>query len=367
GGGRAPARSWVRRPRVLTGLAVVVIALAVALALLLSGGGQSAKAAYAGKAVSVPVTGPTGIAIGPDGVLYVATTSDGQPFEIGTDGQVAAVTTRRLVGKSSAGIAAAANGDVYVADSDGAVIRRIAHGNGAVTVVAGSGTTGFSGDGAAATRARLDGPAGLALDHAGNLYIADSENNRVRRVDRHGTITTVAGTGQSTGGSADDVGNGGAATSAVVYDPVGVAVDRRGDLFVAEGYGHRVRKIGPDGLISTIAGTGGAPDSSAVVADSGRATRTALGTLTAVAVDNAGSVYVADQTTYRVWRIGTTGNIRTVVKSNGLSTTQPTFIYEPDSLALDASGALYIGDDYTDTVRRISATGARSTVVTDAS
>jgi len=122
---------------------------------------------------------------------------------------------------------------------------------GTITTVVGTGTAGFSGDGGAATAAKINSPRGLFIDGAGNLYIADRLNHRIRKVDADGIITTVAGTGVQ-GFS----GDGGPATAAQLNDPTGVAVDEAGNLYIADAENHRIRKVDTGGIITTVAGTG---------------------------------------------------------------------------------------------------------------
>jgi sugar lactone lactonase YvrE len=170
--------------------------------------------------------------------------------------------------------------------------------NGEITTVAGTGTGGFSGDGGLATDARLSVPAGVAVDGAGTLYIADQENHRVRRVGTDGKITTVAGTG--TGGF---FGDGGPATRAQLLAPAGVAVDGAGTLYIADTGNHRVRQVGADGKITTVAGTG----TDGFSGDGGPATRARLWAPAGVAVDSSGNVYIADERNRRVRRVGADG------------------------------------------------------------
>ena len=149
--------------------------------------------------------------------------------------------------------------DVYVADFTGNRISQIdretvlqIRRETVILAIAGTGTAGYSGDGGLATEARLNGPYGMALDAAGNLYVSDRNNNRIRRIDRDGIITTVAGTGVP-GFS----GDGGPATAAKLNSPIGLAVDAAGSLYIADGGNNRVRRVDADGVITTVAGGGG--------------------------------------------------------------------------------------------------------------
>jgi trimeric autotransporter adhesin len=147
------------------------------------------------------------------------------------------------------GVATDAAGNVYFASYDDCVFKLET--DGVLTLVAGNSRAGYSGDGGPATRAQLNGPSGVALDRAGNLYIADTSNNRIRKVSLAGIITTVAGNG--TPGYS---GDGGPATSAQLSGPEGVAVDAAGNLYVADSTNDRIRKVSPAGVITTVAGNG---------------------------------------------------------------------------------------------------------------
>src|SRR5207253_2565847 len=183
-------------------------------------------------------------------------------------------------------VAVDAAGNLFIADAANNRIRRVAASTGIITTFAGTGGTGFFGDGGPATSAQLWNPTGVAVDAAGNLFIADAANNRIRRVAAGtGTITTVAGTGDAGFG-----GDGGPATSAQLWTPTGVAVDAAGNVFIADGANNRVRQVAAgSGIITTVAGSGGSS-----VGDGGLATNAQLLTPTGVAVDAARNLFIAD-------------------------------------------------------------------------
>src|ERR1039458_5040023 len=241
------------------------------------------------------------------------------------------------------GVTVNAQGNVYAADSGDNIVVRISP-SGVLTVVAGNGIQGFSGDGGPATSASLDFlslggimPAGgVAVDSAGNLYIADTWNNRIRKVSG-GTITTVAGNG--TFGYS---GDGGPATSALLNLPSGVAVDSVGNFYIADALNNRIRKVS-GGTITTVAGKGDEGFSG----DGGSATSASLYHPKGVDVDSAGNLYIADTGNYRIRKVSG-GTITTVAGNggwglpcNGGSATSAC-LFEPAGVAVDSAGNLYI-------------------------
>ena len=200
------------------------------------------------------------------------------------------------------GIAADSAGSVYFTSSSDPVAFKLDAG-GTLTRVAGTGTPGFSGDGGPGTSAQLSGnPQGVALDSAGNLYIADCWNHRIRKVSPDGTITTVAGTG--TPGFA---GDGGPASSALLAYPHGVKADTAGNLYIADTNNQRIRRVSPNGIITTVAGSG----SSGFSGDGGPATGGQLDFPYDVAADTSGNLYIADQGNYRIRKVDRNGIMST--------------------------------------------------------
>jgi uncharacterized protein (TIGR03437 family) len=220
--------------------------------------------------------------------------------------------------------------------------------DGLLTLVAGTSRPGFSGDGSPALNAQLSSPVGLAVDANGVLYIADAGNNRIRRMDANGIITTVAGSGMA-GFSGDD----GPAVSAQLSAPAGVAVDTNGNLFIADTGNHRVRKVTPDGLITTVAGNGAA----AFAGDGGQAVSAQL-SAAAIALDGNGILYIADADNLRIRKVTTDGVISTIAAA---SFGTPFLNFH--QITVDHVGDVYVADTGNSVIREIvSGTNAVSTV-----
>jgi len=228
-------------------------------------------------------------------------------------------------------------GNLFIADSDNHRIRRVDAVTGVIATVAGFGEGGYTGDGAAATEALLNSPHGVAVDSNGTLYIADTGNHRIRRVTPAGVITTIAGTGQ-----AGYSGDGGAATRAQFNSPSDVVIDGPGALIVVDRMNHRVRRIDlTTGVIATIAGTGEAGFSG----DGGPATLARLNQPWHAVIDRAGDVLIADKDNQRVRKITRSSGVITTVAGDGSRGGEPTkSIAEPAGLAVTADGSVYVAD-----------------------
>jgi sugar lactone lactonase YvrE len=227
-----------------------------------------------------------------------------------------------------------------------------------ITTVAGNGTQGFSGDGGLATSAELSAPQRIAVDLSGNLFIADFDVNRIRKVTPTGIISTVAGNGTMGYG-----GDGGSATSAMLSLPRDVAVDSAGNLFIADTGRSRIRKVTPDGIISTVAGSGNAGYSG----DGGPATSAQIKNPDGVAVDSEGNLFIADSGNYRIRKVTPDGIIRTVAGNgnqgfSGDGGSAATAGFDPIGVALDSEGNLFIADSNNGRVRKVTLDGIISTV-----
>jgi uncharacterized protein (TIGR03437 family) len=232
------------------------------------------------------------------------------------------------------GIAVDRLGNLYLSDTSNHRVRKVS--GGIVTTIAGTGVAGYSGDGGSALNAQLNFPYGLALDSAGNLYLADFGNEVVRKIAPDGTITTIAGTGQKA--SSPD---GAPPLGTSLLSPRNVAVDGAGNLYIAEFDGHRVRKLGTDGKILTVAGTGEAGWNG----DDLPATAAQLHYPAGMAFDRAGALYIADSGNHVVRKIFADGMIGTVLGAPPGKVNQ-TLLGTPVALAVDAAGTLYIADKW---------------------
>ena len=259
------------------------------------------------------------------------------------------------------GVAVDTSGNLFIADTRNNCIRKVGN-NGIIATVAGNGTSGYSGDGGAATNAELNEPFGLAVDSFSNLFIADEGNSRIRKVGINGTITTVAGNG--TDGYS---GDGGAATNAELNTPEGVAVDSFGNLFIADEGNSRIREVEPNGIIATVAGIS-MPNQGGYNGDGGAATNTLLSFPYGVAVDSFGNLFIADSFNQRIRKVGTNGIIRTVAGNGttgysadgGVAT--KVALYYPHSVAVDSFGNLFIADLDNQRIRRVGTNGIIITV-----
>ncbi|MGP8217270.1 MAG: T9SS type A sorting domain-containing protein [Bacteroidia bacterium] len=232
-----------------------------------------------------------------------------------------------------------------------------------ISTIAGNGSQGYTGDGGQATAAELYGPTGVAIDASGNIYIADYENDRIRKVNTSGIISTFAGTG--TAGSSGDGGN---ATAAELYEPMEVAIDIAGNVYIADYGNNRIRKVNTSGIISTIAGNGTAGSTG----NGGNATAAELNSPMGVAVDVYGNIYIADYNNNIIRIVNSSGIIKTIAgtgtgglsgnyNGDGIAATAAN-LDEPGAVSLDASGNIYISDFLNNRIREINTSGIINTV-----
>jgi len=321
----------------------------------IAGNGVLSYSGDNGPALAAQMNFPFGVAVDSGGVVYIADTANNVVRRVAKNGVITtfagngsagfggdggAATSAQL--NSPEGVAVDAAGNVYIADTQNARVRRVT--GGTISTFAGNGSAGFGGDGSTATSAQLDTPVGLAVDAGGNVYIADLGNSRVRRVSG-GTITTIAGNG-----IAGYSGDNGPAASATLNLPQGVAVDTAGAVYIADTGNNVVRRVS-GGNISTIAGTGVAGFSG----DGGQATAAMIGSPIGIAADSFGSIYITDSSA-RVRRI--TGGFITTIAGNGsrgysgdAGAATSAMLSGPAALAVDSSGNVYVADSGNNAVR----------------
>ena len=307
-----------------------------------------------GPANVASLSAPTGVAVDSAGAVYIADTFNNRIRKVTGDGIINTIAGTDVNWPS--GLAMDAGGNVYVADSGNGRIRKISA-DGAVTTVAGSGQAiqpVFSGDGGPATDAKLWWPKDVALDASGNLYIADTGNNRIRKVAR-GIITTIAGSGAA-GYAGGFGGDGEPATSAALLLPSGLAVDNSGNVYVSDTNNRRVRKLSSSGIITTLAGDGTKGSSG----DGGPAEKAELTSPLGLKLDAAGNLYIADGATVRM--VSPSGIITTVAGTGvqGLSGDGgPATSAELGAwgLAFDGTGNLYVADPSENDVRVLKPAG----------
>jgi len=330
-----------------------------------AGNGAGAYAGDGGAATNASLNYPAGAALDAADNLYIADTDNNRIRKVDTKGAITTVAGNGsgvFAGDGGAatnaslnnpyGVTMDAAGNLYIADTYNQRIRKVDI-NGNITTVAGNGASGYSGDGGTATSASLSYPTGVALDAAGNLYIADNNNNRIREVGLNGIIRTVAGNG-----SAIYAGDGGGATSASLANPSGVALDAFGDLYIADSLNERIREVDTNGIITTVAGNGSAD----YTGDGGAATNASLYFPDGVALDAAGNLFIADYDNERIRKVDANGVITTVAGGGGGGlgdggAPSNAILQGPFGVALDAFGNLYIADSYNNRMRQVTPVG----------
>ena len=271
---------------------------------------------------------------------FIVSTVAGNPTVQGFFGDGQAATIGQFSRPTR--VAVDSKGNLFIADYYNFAIRQVTAADGKISTLAGDGTSGFTGDGGVGTAAQISDVHGIAVDGSGNVYVADTSNNRIRKIDSKGVITTFAGNG-TRGYSGDND----TAVKAAIYFPAGLAVDGSGNVFVADYGSYTVRKIATDGKISTVAGTG----TWGASGDGGPASKALLASPGALALDKAGNLFIGDTGNNNIRKVDTAGNISTVV--SGVA---------PQSLAVDAAGNIYYVDGLNSTVRQVLTNGYLITI-----
>jgi glucose/arabinose dehydrogenase len=342
-----------------------------------AGTGFLGTAGDGGPATEARLGYPCAVAIAADGGLYIADENVGVVREVdartgiitrvggnyrrGYSGDGGPATEAQL--SRPVGLAVGQDGSLYIADSRVHRIRKVDP-NGIITAVAGDGWRGehgvgrYGGDGGPAIQASLNLPWGIAVGADGTLYIADTRNQRIRKVDAHGVINTIAGDGYNyLGRIGRFAGDGGPATEASLKDPYDVAVGPDGSVYIADASNSRIRKVNPAGVITTIAGSGKIGG----YGDGGPATEAGFSTPGRIAFGPDGSLYVSDSTDSRVCRIDPAGIIKTIAGNgkvgyagDGGPATEASF-RQPLGIAVDAQGSIYIADRENHRIRKVCA------------
>ena len=328
----------------------------------MAGTGTATFGGDGGAAVAAQVSSPYGVALDGAGNLYIADTGSHRIRKVNSAGVISTVAgngTRGYGGDGGpataaqlqlpVGVAADGAGNLYIADFHNHRIRKV-DAAGDISTVAGTGTRGYGGDGGPAVNAKLGYPYGLALDGAGNLYIADFENHRIRKMNAAGNISTVAGNGAAGYG-----GDGGQAAAAQLNYPRDLALDGAGNLYIADGGNNRIRKVDSAGVITTVAGDG----TSDYGGDGGAAVDAQLDRPYGVAADGAGNLYIADQDNERIRKVNAAGVITTVAGTGTRGSdgdggpAAAAQVGRPRGLALDGSGNLYIAEWGNSRIRKV--------------
>jgi len=314
-----------------------------------------------GQATAAELNNPTEVAVDAIGNIYITDFANDRIRQVNTGGIIFTLAGNGKSGytgdngqatnaelNNPAGIAVDNNGNIYIADASNNVVRKV-NSSGVITTIAGTGTSGFSGDGNAATAAKLSDPNSVAVDGSGNVYISDAGNDRIRMV-ASGTITTVAGNG-----TFSFSGDGGPATAASINYPYCIALDSKGNLYIADYTNNRIRMVS-SGTITTIAGNG----TPGYTGDGGLATAAEITYPIGVAVDqDSGKVYITDGANSVVRYIDASSKIYTYAGNgkpgyagDGGPATAAELNY-PYGVATDKFGNLFIADEYNYVVREV--------------
>ena len=334
-------------------------------------GGAQGFAGDGGQAKLAKLYNPKGVFIDAVGNMYIADTYNQRIRKVNTAGIISTMAGNGTLGytgdnaqatlaelNNPCATACDASGNLYIADYGNNIVRKVltAQFTGGISTFVGyTNAAGYAGDGAQATTAKLNGPSGIAFDAVGNLYIADCNNNRIRKVNTSGIITTIVNSTGNSGFSGDGV----QATAAKIYKPTDVKLDAVGNLYIADSYNNRIRKVNTAGIISTYVGNG----TGGYTGNGGQATAaeiTSIGGNLNIVIDKNGNLYLSDVSA-TIREVNTLGIINIIAgngtqgySGNGGQATAAK-LYTPNGLACDSSGNLYEADALANCIRMISA------------
>ncbi|GAB3993610.1 hypothetical protein GCM10028807_29310 [Spirosoma daeguense] len=337
-----------------------------------SGNGELGSTGDNGPAISAQLFLPRGIATDATGRVYIADSQNHRIRRINTDGIITTVAGNGTAGFSGDGgqalnaqlnypseVTVDNNGNLYIVDSANNRVRKVDT-NGVITTIAGTSTVGFSGDGGQASVAQLNGPSAVTV-YNNAIYIVDSRNCRIRKIDINGIITTIAGNG-----NIQSSGDGGLAQNATLYFPTDIATSTTGVLYISQ-RDARIRKIDTNSIITTLVGNG----TSGFSGDGNLAINALIGSGSGVDVDASGNIYISDKENYRVRRITNDGIINTIAGDftgdGGPATNafiRRNYLFSsPSNLTVDKLGNIYISDRFGNRIRKVSPAGIITTVV----
>ncbi len=329
-----------------------------------AGNGTAGFSGDAGAAASAQINFAMGLAVDSAGNLYIADQLNARVRKVTRDGVIQTIAGTGTLAHSGdggtalngglgypCGVTVDSAGNYYIAETAANIVRKVST-TGTITTYAGNGGQGYVGDGGKATDAALNGPLGLLVDPAGNLYISELANNVVRKVTPDGTISTFAGNG-----TGSYFGDGGPASNAGLNMPEGLAIDAAGNIYIGDTLNHRVRKVTPDGTITTVAGNS---STRGFAGDGGPAVNATLNYPYGVAVDKSGNLYIADLGNNRVRMVTTNGVIRTIAgngkfgdQGDGGSATAAQLRF-PRDVAVDGNGNVYVSDSQNNRIRLLT-------------
>jgi sugar lactone lactonase YvrE len=324
-------------------------------------------------ATAAMINGPRGVAFDALGNMYIADMVNHMIRKVSTTGIITTVAGNGTPGPGGdngpaidaqlnqpSGVSLDAAGNIFIADFNNSRVRKVTAATGIITTVAGTGVPDFKGDNGPATDARLNTPRGVFVDRLNNIYIGDTNNHCIRKVDTNGIITTVAGAGGIPGSTGENV----PATDARLTLPRGVFVDVAGNLYIGDGANQKVRKVAPTGIITTVAGTG----VQGSTGDNNPATLARLNAPYNSVVDSSGNLYIAEEGGGRARMVDPTGIITTIAGpgvvplGDGFPATAA-HLNISGGIAFDHSGDLYISDTLNNRIRKVGSDGIITTAV----